>query len=124
VVLRERLDGATAVSPVRGAGPLRQHATGRSRGRCLLVGDAAGYVDALTGEGISVGLACARELVRCLVEDRPNDYEPAWQRATRRYRMLTGGLLWAAGTPALRPAIVPAAQRLPRVFSAIVNSLG
>ena len=35
-------------------------------GRVLLVGDAAGYVDALTGEGIAVSLACARALVDCV----------------------------------------------------------
>jgi hypothetical protein len=80
-------------------------------------------VDALTGEGVAVGLACARELVRCLVVGRPQDYERAWWRATRRYRHLTGGLLGAAGRPVLRRAIVPAAQRLPFVFTRIVNDL-
>ena len=35
----------------------------RVAGRVLLVGDAAGYVDALTGEGIRTGLACAEAAV-------------------------------------------------------------
>ena len=121
--LAGRLDGAAA-GPVRGAGPLRQRARRRVAGRVQLVGDAAGYVDALTGEGISVGLACARELVGCLTRDEPEAYERAWVRATRRYRVLTGGLLWAAGRPALRSRLVPAAQRLPRAYTAIVRQLG
>ena len=73
---------AVPASGVRGAGPLRQRTTRRVAGRALLVGDAAGYVDALTGEGLSVGLACARELVRCVVAGRPQEYERAWRRAT------------------------------------------
>jgi flavin-dependent dehydrogenase len=40
-------------------------------GRVLLVGDAAGYVDALTGEGIAVALACARALLGCVAADDP-----------------------------------------------------
>jgi flavin-dependent dehydrogenase len=123
-VLRSRLESAAEAGPVRGAGPLRQTARRRVSGRVLLVGDAAGYVDALTGEGLAVGLACARELVGCLRAGRPEDYERAWRRATRRYRVLTGGLLLAAGRPRLRRAIVPAAQRLPRVFAEVVNQLG
>lgn len=42
-----------AAGPVRGAGPMRQRVRARVAGRVLLVGDAAGYVDALTGEGLS-----------------------------------------------------------------------
>jgi len=37
----------------------------------VLGGDAAGYVDALTGEGIAVALACARALVDCVAADDP-----------------------------------------------------
>jgi flavin-dependent dehydrogenase len=122
--LGERLVGAAAVGPVRGAGPLRQVARRRVAGRALLVGDAAGYLDAITGEGIAMGLACARELVACVLADRPEDYEAAWWRVTRRYRLLTGGLLAAARRPALRRAIVPAAQQVPWVFSRIVDQLG
>ncbi len=123
-LLRKRLGAATGVGTARGAGPLMQVATGRVRGQCLLVGDAAGYVDALTGEGISVGLSCARALVGCLVQERPGDYEGAWHRATSRYRRTTTGLLRVAGSPPLRRLIVPAAHRLPGAFGAIVNSLG
>ena len=122
--LRDRLAGAEPVSRVRGAGPLRQRATRRVHGRVLLAGDAAGYVDALTGEGIAVGLAGAQELVRCIRADRPQDYEAAWLRTSRRYRALTGALLWTADRPVLRRALVPTAERLPRVFGAVVDQLG
>jgi flavin-dependent dehydrogenase len=122
-VLRDRLP-ALPVAAVRGAGPLRQRAVRRVAGRVLLVGDAAGYVDALTGEGIAVGLGCARALVDAVVLDRPEDYEQQWRQASRRYRVITEGLVWAAARPRVRPLIVPAAARAPRLFGLVVRQLG
>ena len=46
---------AAPASKMRGAEPLRQHVRTRSARRVLLAGDAAGYVDALTGK-------CARQI--------------------------------------------------------------
>lgn len=119
--LRARLDGAVPASEVRGAGPMRQDVRRRVYGRVLLVGDASGYVDALTGEGISVGLAQAEALARCLAAGRPGDYERAWRRVSGPAWRLTGGLLWSRNQPLLAPRIVTAAARLPRLFSVLVN---
>ena len=120
--LARRLPQAPATA-VRGAGPLRQLVHRRAAGRVLLVGDAAGYVDALTGEGVSLALACAAELVHCVRTDRPQAYEQAWRRVSRRHRLLTGTLLWARHRPRLAPRIVPAAARHPELFTALVNQL-
>jgi flavin-dependent dehydrogenase len=114
---------ARPVSSTRGAGPLLQRSRARVAGRVLLVGDAAGYVDALTGEGISVGLASAKALVDCLSKDEPNDYERRWLTASRRYRWITSSLLAARRHRRTAGLIVPAAERLPRVFAAAVNQL-
>src|SRR5699024_2593374 len=61
-----RLQAAEPASRVSGAGPLRQSSRRRVAGRVRLVGDASGYVDALTGEGLRVGLAQARAAVATL----------------------------------------------------------
>lgn len=118
--LRERLAGAPPAGSVRGAGPLRQHAVRRTAGRVRLVGDASGYVDALTGEGLRVGLAQAAAAVRTL--DDPRAYERAWVAATRDYRVLTGGLVAWATSP-LRPGIVPVAAGIPPLFGALVERI-
>ena len=89
----------------------------------LLVGDAAGYVDALTGEGVAVGLATARAAVAAIAAGRPEDYPAAWQRATRRYRWSASALLAVAARPALRRRLVPAAAALPAVFGLAVDSV-
>ncbi|HEX4830426.1 MAG TPA: ATP-binding cassette domain-containing protein [Trebonia sp.] len=121
--LRERLAGAPGASEARGAGPLRQDVRRRVAGRVLLVGDAAGYLDALTGEGIGAALAQADVLAACLAAGRPGDYERACRRVTRAGAAMTGALLWSRGQPLLGARIVPAAQRLPWLFGAIVNQV-
>jgi flavin-dependent dehydrogenase len=121
--LAGHLSGATAASSLRGAGPLRQSTTARVAGRVLLVGDAAGYVDALTGEGLRVGFAQAQAAVDAILSNNPQRYEAAWPRITRSYRNLTNTLLWVGAQPHLRPMIVPTAQALPRTFTRIVDQI-
>jgi hypothetical protein len=94
-------------------------APGSHENRALLVGDASGYIDALTGEGLRLGFAEAEAAVDAVVADEPERYEHAWQKATRSYRLMTGGLLWASSRRAVRPLIVPAAQAMPGVFTGI-----
>lgn len=120
--LLDRLS-SRAAGPVRGAGPMRQYVRSRVAGRVLLVGDAAGYVDALTGEGLSLALTGAAALVSCIRSGRPETYERAWRQLTRRHRALTQTLLWTRRQPTLAPYIVPAATRLPPLFSTLVNHL-
>jgi flavin-dependent dehydrogenase len=121
--LLERLDGAPAVSRVMGAGPFRQRVTRRAAGRVLLVGDASGYVDALTGEGIAMGLAQAREAVRAITADDPGAYERHWRQVTWRSAALTHVLVQATRSRHGRRLIVPAADRLPGVFGWAVAEL-
>ncbi|HTR91301.1 MAG TPA: FAD-dependent monooxygenase [Trebonia sp.] len=119
--LAERLTGAPAASEVRGAGPMRQDVRRRVHGRVLLVGDASGYLDALTGEGIGVGLAQAEALAACLAAGRPANYERAWRRVSSPAWRLTAGLLWSRNQPLLGTRLVPAAQHIPGLFSILVN---
>ncbi|MFC9330031.1 NAD(P)/FAD-dependent oxidoreductase [Kitasatospora sp. NPDC057015] len=123
-LLARRLPPAAALGAARGAGALRQRVRRRVAGRVLLVGDAAGYVDALTGEGISVALAGAAGLVDCLLAGRPQAYERVWSRSTRRYRLLTESLVRLRGRPAAAARIVPVAARWPGLFATAVRCLG
>ena len=120
--LAERLAGVDAVTEVRGAGPFRQRAAARTAGRVLLVGDASGYVDAITGEGLRLGFEQAHVAVAAVADDTPTRYEREWRRVTRDFRVLTHGLVAAAGSP-LRGGIVPAASALPGLYGAIVERL-
>lgn len=107
----------------RAAGPLRQRVSRRTCGRVLLVGDAAGYIDALTGEGLGIAFAAAELLVDCVTTGRTDDYDRRWRQSTRRYRLLTAALLHASTSAPLRRSIVPAACAAPAVFGGLVNRL-
>ena len=84
------------------------------------MGDASGYVDALTGEGLSVGFAQARAVIMHV--DDGAGYERAGLAATRDYRVLTRGLVAWATSPARR-AVVPVAQAVPWLFGRVVEAL-
>ncbi len=119
----KRIAAAPPASSVLGAGPLEQRARRRTAGRVLLVGDAAGYVDALTGEGLVVGVAGARALAAAVHADDPASYDRAWRQATWTSSLMTGALVRATAVPSVRRRLVPAASRLPRVFSKAVGAL-
>jgi flavin-dependent dehydrogenase len=106
---------------VRGAGPLGVEVSHRVAGRVLLAGDAAGYVDALTGEGISLAWECGAALVAATEAGNPARYEADWRRLTRRHRWLTAGLLEVAARPWLRRGVVRALALSPSGFSTMLG---
>ncbi len=127
-VLAERVVGAEPDSKARGAGPLARSARCRVADRFALVGDAAGYVDAVTGEGLSLAFTCAEALGNLLPEALTKGatreallpYERVFQRAFRKYAWLTRSLLLLAGRPVLRRPLVRWLGANPRVFEHIL----
>ncbi|GAA1881239.1 NAD(P)/FAD-dependent oxidoreductase [Pseudonocardia ailaonensis] len=119
--LAERL--GEPAGDVRGAGPLRQGSRRRVAGRVLLVGDAAGYVDAVTGEGLALAFAQAQAAVHAIVGGSPQQYEHHWVALTRRYRLLTSALVLGTRPRLARRALVPAADLLSPLFGAAVDAL-
>ncbi len=71
--------------PMLGVGPIpwRPHAV--AGGRVVLVGDAAGYAEPFTGEGMGCALASAEVLAEVAADLEPGTWSPA---ASRRYRCL------------------------------------
>jgi len=59
-IVREMVAGAERVGPIRGVGPLARQVRKRTGDGFLLVGDAAGFLDPFTGEGIYKALHGAR----------------------------------------------------------------
>lgn len=115
--LAERLRDAAPESEVRGAGPLRRAARARHGDRVALVGDAAGYLDALTGEGLTLAFESARALVDVVARRRPLvEYEAAYRRLSRTYYRMTGLMLWVAAHPSLRRRMVATLARRPDLF--------
>ncbi|MDH3227310.1 MAG: NAD(P)/FAD-dependent oxidoreductase [Thermoleophilia bacterium] len=98
-----RLQGAEPVSEARGSGPFRKRVTRRYSGRVALVGDAAGYVDAITAEGLAIGFASAAALARTVAARRPlSEYEGEYRILSRGHEPVARALLFITARPWLR----------------------
>lgn len=122
--LVERLGQAPTASHTRGAGPFETRVARRVCGRVLLVGDAAGYLDPITGEGLKLGFLGAEAAVEAIASGQPERWEQDWRRITRRYLVGTGGLLTLTGQPTLRRWMVPVLSRAPWVLGTALRFLG
>jgi flavin-dependent dehydrogenase len=123
-MLAERLASLPGVGGDRGAGPFRQRVKRRTRGAVALVGDAGGYVDALTGEGLSLGFEQALALGEALALGDLARYERDARRLARLPERLTRLALFAARHPALRRRYVAALARDSALFTALLGALG
>jgi len=120
--LRARLGSAAAAPETvqRGAGPFDVRVEPITRARVLLVGDASGYLDAITGEGLSLAFASAAALVEATAGDDASAYARAWARARRQHIALTRLVLWIADHPSVRRRVVRALSRSPESFRAFL----
>ena len=76
----------SAVTDVRGHRlPMRELGSPAARGRVLLVGDAAGLVDPLSGDGMYEAFVSARLASDAIVAGRPEQYEHALAAALDRH---------------------------------------
>ncbi len=119
--LAERLVGAESASKDRGCGPLRQRSRGVVRGRLALIGDAAGYVDAITGEGLSIAFHQARALAEAFKAADLGHYARQHRRIVALPDAMTRLLLFVERRPALRRRVVRALAREPQVFSRLLG---
>ena len=123
-----RVAGAEEVSAPRGAGPFDQGARARVADRLVLLGDAAGYVDAITGEGLSLAFGCAGDLAALLPDALARGatagalapYEAAWRRRFRPYAAWTRVLLTLARRDAVRRSVLALAAARPAPFERLV----
>ena len=123
--VRERLAGGEIDSELRGAGPLARRASAVVQGRVVLLGDAAGYVDAITGEGLTLAFASAHALAQALPAAIAGDAGPGsvrddarvHRRLCRRDALIAGGLLWLSRRPALRRWVVRMLSNYPAIFA-------
>ena len=110
-----------ALTDVRGhLLPMRRPTSRSAHGRALLVGDAAGLVDPLSGDGIYEAFVSARLAAEAVLRGRPEEYETALGAALDRHAAVS----WKAKRVADRfPRACLWAMRAPGVFDAVVGLL-
>jgi len=118
--LKKRFDGAEEVSRDRGMGPLRQRVKSVVKGRLALVGDASGYVDAITGEGLSLAFHQAEAVIEAIEAEDLSRYAQAHRKIGLAPDALTKLMLWVEHRPWLRRRMVGGLARDPELFDKIL----
>jgi flavin-dependent dehydrogenase len=121
--LRQRLDGAEPASTIRGAGPMRQIAAAGGRDRIALVGDAAGFVDPITGEGVSLALRQAEALVEAIEQGDLDRYRTNLRAIVRWPERITLLTLALQRPRWLQQATIQLLGAAPLLYRAIVRKL-
>jgi flavin-dependent dehydrogenase len=118
------LRGAPLTGRVWGAGPFRVAPARVARGRALLVGDAAGFLDPLTGDGMAAGLGQAEALAGFLLADPESAAArySAWRgRQWRRRRFVTRLALALSGSATLARRAVAGVGRRPAALQSLLE---
>jgi flavin-dependent dehydrogenase len=132
-VLLERLRNVCVSDPALAVGPLQRNAIGPVSDGVLLIGDAAGYLDALTGEGISLALAQALALEKTVLPillgqkgtlscQDLSAYKAAYQAIVRPYYQMTHFVLWLSRHPALSEQVIRLLGRQPALFQSLLSA--
>jgi len=118
--LRGRLTHHPPTTRDRGASALEQLPRRVATDRVALVGDAAGYVDAITGEGLAAAFHQADALGEALAAGNLRSYRRAHRRLSRFPVGLIRVLLFAERRPALRRRLVAALAADPELFQRLL----
>lgn len=118
--LDRRLAAAETTSRDRGAGPFDQRVRTPCRGQLALVGDAAGYRDPITGEGLGIAFQQALALAHCLAAGDLSPYPAAVRHITRRPYLLIRLLLLAEARPELRRRLLSMWSERPEFFASML----
>ncbi len=115
--LAPRLRGLPAQERLLGAVTTSQTFRNVRRGNVALIGDAAGSVDAITGEGLAIGFRQAIALANALRADDLSLYEAAHGKIMRLPRGMAALMLSMDGHPRLRKRVFAAFEAQPEIFA-------
>ena len=131
--LSASLRGARPSAGARAIGPMHQVARSPICDGVALVGDASGYLDAITGEGISLALAQVQALYDSigpwmLSNDRVptarelRDYSRRTSGMVRQHRLITRFVLFLSRHPRLAARAIKGLGRQPELFRWLLSA--
>ena len=109
----------------RAIGPLQQRVCSplHPSGRIALLGDAGGYLDALTGEGLCLGLAQAMSLAELYQSGRIINYPWRHRLLKLRHILVVSALLRLLERPPLKRAVFSTLLRFPGLFQRLLTAV-
>jgi flavin-dependent dehydrogenase len=131
--LGARLARARPIQAARCLGPLAQRAVRLTAPGVLLIGDAAGFLDPFTGEGLYAGLRSAALAVEAVLppllagtrlDQALATYDRAWRREFPPKWRVAMGLQQAIRWPALAEALVTLLEHRPALAGRLLAAAG
>ena len=120
-VLSERLRSARILPPERGGITGRWIPRRVVRGNVILLGDAAGMVDAITGEGLRLGFQQALILADALAAENLAAYQRRQRRLLSRPRLMARLMLAMQNSPSLQRRVIRVLSHEPALFRRILS---
>jgi menaquinone-9 beta-reductase len=125
-----RLEGAEQLTPLLGASPLAGRARCGVAPGVILLGDAAGFMDPITGGGMTQALLSAELLAKYTARSFADADAWLWKFEGHRrallkdYRRLTQFVLWLAQHPRLAAHSLAFLKSFPALFSHLIGVSG
>ncbi len=129
-VLKERLKNISFTGSIQSAGPFLQSSRYLAKNRILLIGDAAGYLDAITGEGISLALAeaelCSQYAADFVQKTNQNElmlarYDRQLKQMMHRSQEMTHFVLFLSRHPLLARQMIHFLSTRPWTFQFLLS---
>jgi len=120
-LLRGRTRGVSFTSPVLACAPLGLRVAAVCAGNTLLVGDAAGAPDPVTGEGMALAILSARAAAEAIAKGKPGEYEQERRRLAAGSEWLGRWMLRATRYPAIADRVVGSLVEHPDLFAKILE---
>jgi flavin-dependent dehydrogenase len=128
--LAARLEGAEQITAALGMAPLGSSARAGVAPGVVLLGDAGGFLDPITGGGMAQALLSAELLAGYVARSAALDdawlweFERARRRLLRDYRILTSMVLALSARPWLARATLRLLRTAPALFSHLIGVSG
>ena len=129
--LQERINKEDVMDESMAAGPLYQKTWSVANGKILLIGDAAGFFDPITGEGISLAAKQAILLEKIVVpilqeknknlEKRLAEYSREFTQIYRPYHAMTRLVLLFRLWPKLTDRVIQVLHSFPALFQKLLS---
>ncbi len=131
--IQARIANAEPLPDGGAVGPLRRRATAQTADGVVLMGDAAGYLDAMTGEGLSLAFEQALAFEECVIPALSCDkhklvssqalrgYQRRYRGIVRSYYLTTNLVLWLSRHPRLFARVLRGLAHRPAVFQHMLS---
>jgi flavin-dependent dehydrogenase len=114
--VKNKIKDATWDDLPRGRGPLSHRSNRVQKGRVLVAGDAALFIDAMTGEGNTLAMRSGIAVAKAIMSGKPILYRWLWLGVVWRYWLVTAPLLWLSGKSRVRNRLLQFVVRYPLVL--------